>query len=115
MNKFELFTLIYFALDAYYEGEVKTNENLSIILSDMNPFVWKDCGSADPVMYSEFCRFIGEQKITLENSLKLAKEYVKTIDFVDVTEAFKDMTNEEWIPGCKEYLESEHKGADLDE
>ena len=115
MNKFELFTLIYFVLDAYYEDEVKTNENLGIILSDMNPLVWKDCGSADPEMYSEFCRLVGEQKITLENSLKLAKEYVKTIDFADVTEALKDMTNDEWIPVCKEYLESEHKGSDLDE
>ena len=28
MNKFELFTLIYFALDAYYEDEVKTNNSI---------------------------------------------------------------------------------------
>jgi len=115
MNKFELFTLIYFVLDAYYEDEVKSNNNLSIILGDMNPFVWKDCGSADPAMYSDYCNFLGKKKITLGNSLALAKEYVKTIDFVDVTEAFKDMTEEEWIPACKEYLASEHKGMELDE
>ena len=111
MNKFELFTLIYFVLDAYYEDEVKTNDNLSIILGDMNPFVWADCGSADPAMYNAYCRFLGDREITLENSLELAKEYIKTIDFVDVTEAFKDMTDGEWIPACKEYLESDHKGA----
>ena len=112
MNKFELFTLIYFVLDAYYEDEVKTNNNLNIILADMNPFVWADCISADPAMYDEYCSFLGDREITLDNSLELAKEYVKTIDFVDVTEAFKDMTDNDWIPVCKEYLQSEHKGQD---
>ena len=78
--------------------------------------VFKDkCVSANPAMYSEFCRFLVEQKITLDNSMKIAKEYVKTIGFADVTETFKDMTNEEGLPACKEYSESEHKGSDLDE
>lgn len=112
MNKFELFSMIYFALEAYYEDEVKTNENLRIVLSDMNPFVWQENCSADPAMYNEFCGFLGDRRITLENSLDMAKEYVKTIEFVDVTEAFKDMTDQEWIPACKEYLSSDHKGAD---
>ena len=113
MNKFELFTLIYFVLDAYYEEEVKTNDSLGIILGDMNPFVWADCGSADQAMYNDYCRFLGDREITLENSLELAKEYVKTIDFVDVTEAFKDMTDNDWIPACKEYLTSDHKGKGI--
>ena len=47
----------------------------------MNPFVWADCGSADPAMYNAYCRFLGDREITLENSLELAKEYVKTIDY----------------------------------
>ena len=63
-------------------------------------------------MYNEYCSFLGDREITLDNSLELAKEYVKTIDFVDVTEAFKDMTDNDWIPVCKEYLQSEHKGQD---
>lgn len=112
MNRFELFTLIYFVLDAYYEDEVKTDEELNTLLSDMNPFVWGDLNSADPAMYKHFCEFIGEQKITLENSLAIAKNYISTIDYVDVTEAFSEMTDEEWIIPCKEYLSSNHKGAD---
>ena len=110
MNRFELFTLIYFVLDAYYEDEVKTNEKLQILLSDMNPFVWKDLGSADPAVYADYCRFLGDKIITLENSLEIAKEYVKTIEFADVIDAFQDMTDEEWLPVCQEYLSSEHKG-----
>ena len=112
MNKFELFTLIYFVLDAYYEDEVNNNENLSIVLSDMNPFVWTDCTSADPAVYSSYCEYLGEREITLENSLEIAKSYVKTIDFADVTEAFQNMPDEEWIIACKEYLKSEHKGGE---
>ena len=111
-KKFELFTLIYFVLDAYYEDEVKTNENLNIVLSDMNPFIWGDCISGDPAMYASYSKFIGNREITLDNSLEIAKEYVKTIDFADVTEAFDDMTDEDWLPVCQEYLASEHKGAD---
>jgi len=113
MNRFELFTLIYFVLDAYYEDEVKTNEKLNTLLSDMNPFVWEDLNSADPSVYKHFCDFIGEKKITMENSLTLAKSYISTIDYVNVAEAFTDMTDEEWIVPCKDYLSSDHKGADL--
>lgn len=113
MNRFELFTLMYFVLDAYYEDEVKENDKLSVFLGDMNPFVWEDCISGDPAMYSEYCDFMGKKEITLENSLKIAKEYIKTIDFVDVTEAFQNMKDDEWIDGCTRYLSSEHKGAGM--
>lgn len=113
MNKFELFTMIYFVLDAYYEDEVQSNEKIHTLLSDMNPFVWADLSSADPCVFKEFCDFVGEEIITMENSLSIAKKYVKTIDYVDVMEAFEDMTDEEWIGPCREYLEEEHKGADI--
>ena len=112
MNKFELFTLIYFVLEAYYEDEVEENEKLNIVLSDMNPFVWEDCISSDPAMYAEYLDFIGDRQISIENSLSIAKDYVKTIEFYDVTEAFAEMTEDEWIPVCKEYLESAHKGSE---
>lgn len=111
MNRFELFTLIYFVLDAYYEDEVKKDEKLNILLCDMNPFVWGDLNSADPAVYKHFCEFVGEQKITIENSLGIAKKYISTIDYVDVSEAFSEMTDEEWTVPCKEYLSSDHKGA----
>ncbi len=113
MNKFELFTLIYFVLEAYYEDEAEKNEKLNVVLSDMNPFVWEDCISADPTMYAEYVDFIGDRQISIENSLAIAKDYVKTIEFYDVTEAFAEMTEDEWIPVCKEYLESAHKGMEV--
>ena len=111
MNKFELFTMIYFWLDKYYENT--TDDRILNQLSEMNPFLWKDIGSADPAVYSEFCTFLGERNISVENSLSIAKEYVATIDYVDVTAAFENIDPEEWIHGCKDYLSAEHKGADI--
>ena len=73
MNEFELFTMIYFVLDAYYENDIE-DPFINTVLSDMNPFVWADIGSADPAMYSEYLDFLGGRTITLENSLSIAKE-----------------------------------------
>ena len=111
MNKFELFTMIYFALDAYYKDAINKDEDIRCLLSDMNPFVWKDCCSADPAVYNEFCRFVGEKQVTIDNSLEIAMEYVNTIKQVDVKEAICNM-EEEWFPACREYLASDHKGKD---
>ena len=111
MNKFELFTLIYFWLSRYYKDE--TDDRIINQLSEMNPFIWADIGSADPAVYIEYCAFLGEKEISLENSLSIAKDYVKTIDYVDVTAAFENIDPEEWIHGCKDYLSTEHKGADI--
>ena len=110
MNRFELFTMIYFWLDVYYEDS--TDDRIINQLSEMNPFMWKDPTSADPAVYDEYCSFIGERNITLENSLSIAREYVKMIDYVDVTEAFKNVDQKEWIIGCEKYLASEHKGEE---
>ena len=113
MNKFELFTMIYFWLDKYYENT--TDDMILNQLSEMNPFLWKDIGSADPAVYSEFCTFLGERNISVENSLSIAKEYVVTIDYVDVTAAFENIDPEEWTHGCEKYLATEHKGSDIND
>ncbi len=112
MNAFELFTMIYFVLDAYYENDIE-DPFINTVLSDMNPFVWADIGSADPAMYSEYLDFLNGRAITLENSLDIAKDYVKTIDFADVTAAFDEMLENDWIDYCKKYLSEPHKGEDI--
>ena len=65
MNEFELFTVIYFVLDAFYEKDIE-DPSIHTILSDMNPFVWEDIGSADPAMYSEYIKFLDGRVITHE-------------------------------------------------
>ncbi|MEE3485504.1 MAG: hypothetical protein VZQ98_14435 [Bacteroidales bacterium] len=112
MNEFELFTLIYYSLDAYFGKDVE-DASINCVLSDMCPFTFDDIGSADPVMYEDYIKFIDGREITIENSLDFAREYVKTIDFADVTSALEEMTEEKWIKGCKEFLSQPHKGAEL--
>ncbi len=114
MNEFELFTMIYYALDAYYEDHID-DYYINCILSDMCPFTFKNIGSADPAMYIEYLEFLDKRKITLDNSLDIAKDYLKTIDFADVTPALKDMDKDEWIEYCKEYLSEPHKGEKLED
>ena len=110
MNEFELFTMIYYTLDAYYENDIE-DPFITTVISDMNPFIWEDEGSADPAMYSEYIEFLNGREITLENSLSIAKEYIKTIEFADVTAAFTEMTEKKWIRYCKKYLSEPHKGG----
>ncbi len=43
---------MYYALDAAYDNSY--NKTLGKYLSDANPFRFKDGGSADPAIYSEF-------------------------------------------------------------
>lgn len=55
MNKFELFSLIYRALDAYYRHS-DTLEEINAFLSDMCPFTFKDENSTVPGVYQDFNR-----------------------------------------------------------
>ena len=61
MNKFELFTLIYFWLDHYYIES--SDDKILNFLSEMNPFLWEEAGSADPALYEEFSVFINGKNI----------------------------------------------------
>ena len=110
MSEFELFTLIYFALEAYY-GKGTKDSVINSFLSDMCPFTFEDIGSADPVVYEDYLEFIDGKEITMENSLDIAREYVRTIDLVDVAPALAEMTEEKWVKGCREFLSQPHKGA----
>jgi hypothetical protein len=79
----------------------------------MGPFTFMDICSADPCVFEEFKDFINGRKITIDNSYELAKAYVKTITYADVTGAFEDLTEENWKKGCREYLSEPHKGQDI--
>lgn len=111
MNKFELFTVIYYWLENYYKD---TSDDLIINqLSDMNPFIWAEPTSADPATYDDFCSFINGKNITIENSLAIATEYAASIEYADISEAFENVDKNKWEQGIRKYLEIEHKGSDI--
>ena len=112
MNKFELFTMIFYALDLYYE-ENPTDE-LGSFLGAMSPFTFKEVDSADSAIYSDFCKKIKETKITIEESRDMAIEYLKSIDDIDLVSPFTSVTETDWIEGCNDYLSQPHKGQSDD-
>ena len=56
MNRFELFTMIFYVLDYYWDEN--QGEELGLFLSSMSPFTFEGTGSADPTVYDEFCEFM---------------------------------------------------------
>ncbi len=108
MNKFELFTMIFYALDLYYE-ENPTDE-LGEFLGAMSPFTFKEVDSADSAIYSDFCEKIKEPKIAVEKSRDMAIVYLKSIDYIDLLSPFMNISESDWISGCNDYLTRPHKG-----
>ena len=107
MNRFELFTLIFYALDAVWDESHE--EELGKYLSDANPFIFEDIGSAVPAVYDEFCNVI-DGDITIENSYDKALSYIHSLDNKQIEEAFAQISRTEWFESVSEYLASEHKG-----
>ena len=104
MNRFELFTMIFYVLDYYWDEN--QGQELSMFLSDMSPFTFADEGSADPAVYAEFCDFIKVDKVEIENSFELACKYIDWINQPYVTAAFKWVTKEEWNEKSRQYIET---------
>ena len=65
MNKFELFTMIFYALDLYYEENPA--DELGSFLGAMSPFTFKEVDSADSAIYTDFCGKIKKNKITVKS------------------------------------------------
>ena len=107
MNQFELFTMIFYVLDA--EWDETQNEILGDFLSGANPFLFEDLCSADPEIYEQFCEIVTEP-ITIENSYIIASKYITSLNNNIISEAFKSLTEDEWMDSVKEYLSEEHKG-----
>lgn len=108
MNKFELFCMIYYVMDA--EWDETKNEELGEFLSSANPFQFTDIGSADPVIYEEFCKKIPDT-IMPDDSYKYARNYVCSLENKAVEAAFLTVNSEEWDECLQEYLSQEHKGG----
>lgn len=107
MNRFELFCMIFYALDASWIDS--RSEAVGNYLSDANPFLFADNGSAVPEIYDHFCNIIQED-ITTENSYDLAVKYIDTLDDKDISEAFHQINQDDWNSSVSAYMSSPHKG-----
>lgn len=102
MNRWVLFVMIFFYLDAYWD-EHQTDE-LGDICSSMNPFLFEGIGSADPAIWSEFCDEYEDKEYSLEESYEIAKKYVATLNSEEAVKAMEDSSLGEWKEDYKDYL-----------
>lgn len=94
MNKQIIFIALYRALECIEEET--GNEKLSEFINIANPYVFKDRKSADPTVYAEFCDWLENEEIRIneENSFEVAKRYVlEKTEFGDI---LNDISAEEW-------------------
>ena len=108
MNRFELFCMIYYVIEA--EWDENEDPQLDAFLSDANPFLFDDIGSADPSVFADFCEKVPAE-ITLENSYSIASTYVCGLKNEIISEAFFTIDEQEWVECVKDYLSEDHKGA----
>ena len=111
MNEFELFSLIYLALDA--EWDETHEEILGRYLSDANPFLFAENVSAVQDVFIKFSEFVGDKKITKGNSFSIAMDYIKHLDIPEVTQSFSIIEPDQWNDALDEYLSSDHKGQNI--
>lgn len=106
MNRFELYSMIFYVLDAAWDNS--QNEELGMFLSAANPFLFADVNSADPAVYDDFCSKIPKE-ISVKDSYNIANDYVASLKKDELTAAFHTVSSDEWIKGIKEYLSTPHK------
>lgn len=106
MTKFELFCMIYYVLDACYDQN--KNDILRQFLSDANPFLFEDSGSADPAVFEEFCSIVDEP-IDNMNSYAVAKKYLKLLNIPELYDSFLSISEADWQEGLDSFLSNPHK------
>ncbi len=106
MTQFELFCMIYYVLDAYYDQN--KNDALRLYLSDANPFIYEDSGSADPAVFTEFCSIVNKP-IDYRNSYTMAKYYIEHLNKPALYDSFLSISESDWCEGLDEFLSNPHK------
>lgn len=109
MNKFELYCMIFYVLDA--EWDETKDPQLGEFLSGANPFLFADINSADPTVYAKFSESVSDS-ISVGESYKTASQYIASLGNHAVSKAFSSVDEKEWIECVKDYLSQEHKGSE---
>ena len=105
MDKYDLFCLIFLALDA--DWEETHDEELGKYLSDANPFLFTEKTSAIQDVYKDYCHFLGNSVVTTENSFELATAYISQLNNPAVTKSFSDIDKEQWNEAAEQFLQKQ--------
>lgn len=104
LNCYNTFKMLYYTLDNIWDES--KDENLGEFCSNMNPFLWKGEGSADPALYSHFKKQFEEKfkdTCSYEEAYNFSKEFLK--NEVDIyakyaLEVFEKIPLNDWIEAC---------------
>lgn len=111
MNNFEFFSLIFLLLEERWE-ECK-DENLAYFLSEMNPYLFTNIGSADPAVYAEFLDFMKDKTLGEDNGFSLVNSYLDTVTFYpNLKDFLKDVDQEIWNDAVQQLMSQPHKGEE---
>lgn len=112
MTNFELFTMMYFALDAEDEKMNSSDELLMDYVSNLNPFLWVSEDSADPAYFYEFNEFMKGKTIGDDGGYSLIVEFIKTNEdyYSGLEKYFLKTSVEEFKEATVRYLSEPHKG-----
>ena len=105
MNQFELFSLIFYALDSIWD--VTHDDELGQYLSSANPFLFTDTGSAVPDIFIDFCKITNES-IAVEDSYAVAGRYIASLNNKALSDAFGKISEDDWLQAVKRYLANPH-------
>ena len=103
MNRYEIFVMMYFCLEAYWDDN--KIDSLGDLCSELNPFLFKGIGSADPAYWADFCDEYPDKQFTTSEGYSIAKEYVKTLENAEATKAFESYSLDQWEKAYSKYKE----------
>ena len=106
MNQFELFSLIFYSLDSIWD--ITHDDALGQYLSSANPFLFDDTASADPDIFSDFCKKITEDT-DIEDSYAVAGQYIASLNNKALSDAFTKVNEDDWLQAVNSYLSNPHK------
>ncbi len=106
MTTYELFTFLFSELDVQWEK--CRDSDLGHFLSEMNPYLYEEEGSADPAIYEDFKIFFQNKKIEFDYGFKSIQDYLDSITFYPNLKRFIcKITREEWIKRAEKFLETQ--------
>ena len=79
MTRYELFKQLFHSLDSVYDEKKKELDELVGLLVNINPYLVTDGESADPAMYSDFCKIVTSEEINEADAKELTDKFLKSL------------------------------------
>ena len=122
MTKYEILLCLYYYLDEQYFSDKNKSEEYIYYISNINPDIWLDDGTADPAYYEDYLKicsdFFPDAECSVQDGLCYAQRYLKEYNILEhnqfssnideVVEVFNKCSLSEWIE-IYEWVRNERK------